>query len=56
MSNVEQTEGETNAGEVGTKAGAEMDEDELIEGSMPFKRRPDSQVLLRNCSTSEVEV
>ena len=44
MSNVEQDEGEANSGEVGTNAGAEMDEDELMEGNMPFKRRPDSQV------------
>ena len=44
VSNVEQDEGEANAGEVGTNAGAKMDEDELMEGSMPFKRRPDSQV------------
>ena len=33
-----------NGGEMGTKAGAEMDEDELMEGSMPFKRIPNSQV------------
>ena len=44
VSNVEQDEGEANGGEVGTKTGAEMDEDELIQGSMPFERRPDSQV------------
>ena len=44
MSNVDQDEGEANGGEVGTKAGAEMDEDKLMEGSMPFKQRPDSQV------------
>ena len=28
----------------------------LMEGSIPFKQRPDSQVLLRDCSTSEVKV
>ena len=44
VSNVEQDKGEANGGEVGTKAMAEMDEDELMEGSMPFKRRLDSQV------------
>ena len=53
---MEQDEGEANAGEVGTKGGAEMDEDELMEGSMPFKRTPDSRVLPRNCNTSEVKV
>ena len=47
VSNVEQDEGEANGGEVGTKPGAEMDENELMEGSMPFKRRPDSQVFVR---------
>ena len=37
VNNVEQDEGEANGGEVRTKAGAEMDEDELMAGSMPFK-------------------
>ena len=40
MSNVEQDEGEANGGEVGIKTGAELNEDELMEGSMTFKRRP----------------
>ena len=44
VSNVEQDEGEANGGEVGTNARAETDEDELMEGSMPFKQRPDSQL------------
>ena len=37
-------EGEANGGEVGTKARAKMGEDELMEGTMPFKRRLDGQV------------
>ena len=37
MRMVEQDEGEANGGEVGTKAGAQMNEDELMEGSIPFK-------------------
>ena len=44
VNNVEQDEGEANGGEVGTKAGAEMYEDELMEGSIPFKQRPNSEV------------
>ena len=44
VSNVEQDEGEGNGGEVGTKAGAEVDEVKQMEGSIPLKRRPDSQV------------